>query len=170
MLNMMERLICKIPTLEELNQKWEYEIAHRKGDKENWLIWKQEAVKNFQAGKTLPYYGILNGLIICEATAMLDPNIIQNSEGLVDAHTAYLSAFRTIPEFQGQGYFGTLFRHMLSDLKEKGYTKVTLGVEPREETNRKIYAHYGFSEYIKSAVETYPDGTTIQVDYYGKYI
>ena len=39
---------------------------------------------------------------------------------------------------------------------------------PAEETNKKIYAHYGFNEYIKSATEIYPDGTVIDVDYYGK--
>lgn len=167
---MKDDLLCKIPTLEEFNRKWDYETTRRKGDKRNWLIWKQEAAENFQVGKTIPYYGILKGHIICEATAMLDPETIQNSDGLVGAHTAYLCAFRTLPEFQGKGYFGVLFRYMLHDLKEKGYTKVTLGVEPTEKRNKQIYAHYGFTEHIKSAAETYPDGTVIQVDYYGMYI
>jgi len=56
---------------------------------------------------------------------------------------------------------------MINDLKSKGYEKVTLGVEPTETKNLKIYKHLGFNEYIKFAQETYPDGTVIDVDYYG---
>ena len=167
---MKDELICKIPTLEEMNIKWDYEIDCCKNDKNNWIIWKKENIKNFQEGNIIPYYGILNGVIICEATAMINSKIVQNSDGLVGNNTAYLSAFRTIPEFQGRGYFSILFKYMLNDLKEKGYTKVTLGVEPTEEKNKKIYNHYGFIEYIKSATETYPDGTMIDVEYYGKTI
>ncbi len=32
----------------------------------------------------------------------------------------------------------------------------------------QIYRHFGFTEFIKHGQETYPDGTTIDVDYYGK--
>ena len=67
-------------------------------------------------------------------------------------------------------YFSKLFQFMLKDLRRKGFEKATLGVEPAEEKNRKIYEHYGFTEKIKSSTETYPDGTVIQVDYYGKSI
>ena len=59
---------------------------------------------------------------------------------------------------------------MICDLKGRGYEKVTLGVEPAETDNLKIYQHLGFNEFIKSAKETYPDGTVINVDYYGMCI
>ena len=59
---------------------------------------------------------------------------------------------------------------MLEDLKNRGYEKVTLGVEPEEVKNKQIYAHYGFTEHIKNGVEVYPDGTEIDVEYYGKQI
>lgn len=99
---------------------------------------------------------------------MLHPRIVQNSEGLVDSRTVYLSAFRTIDQFQGKGYFSKLFHFMIDDLRHKGYIKATLGVEPEEKKNKEIYAHYGFTEYIKSDKEYYPDGTVIDVEYYGK--
>lgn len=159
--------LCKIASLDEMNRKWDYEIEHEKLHKENWIIWKEKNLKNFQKGLIIPYYGILDGTIICEATAMLNPEIVQNSEGLVGERLVYLSAFRTIDEYQGKGYFSKLMRFMIEDLKKKGYTKATVGVEPEEEKNKKIYAHYGFTEHIKSATETYPDGTVIHVDYYG---
>lgn len=164
----MNNYCCKIATLEEMNTKWDYEIAHAGEDKESWIIWKKSHIEHMLKGKSLPYYGILNGQIISEATAVLDGSIAQNSDGLVDGKTAYLSAFRTIPEYQGKGYFSKLFWFMFADLKNRGYEKVTLGVEPEEAENKQIYEHYGFTEHIKNGVETYPDGTQIDVEYYGK--
>lgn len=125
--------ICKIASLQEMNTKWEYEIAQSGQDRENWSVWKK-----------------------------------RNSTGLVDSHTVYLSAFRTIDKFQGKGYFSALFHFMIDDLRHKGFTKATLGVEPADEQHKEIYAHYGFTEYIKSGKEYYPDGTVIDVEYYGK--
>lgn len=160
--------LCKIASLEEMNRKWDYEIEHNINDARNWIIWKSHFLENFKNDYIIPYYGILDGNIICEATAMLNSEAVQNSEGLVGNGVVYLSAFRTIEEYQGKGYFSKLMKFMLNDLKQRGIVRVTLGVEPAEETNKKIYAHYGFNEYIKSATEIYPDGTVIDVDYYGK--
>lgn len=160
--------LCKIASLEEMNRKWDYEIEHNINDVRNWIIWKSHFLENFKNDYIIPYYGILDGNIICEATAMLNSEAVQNSEGLVGNGVVYLSAFRTIEEYQGKGYFSKLMRFTLNDLKRRGIVRVTLGVEPAEETNKKIYAHYGFNEYIKSATEIYPDGTVIDVDYYGK--
>ena len=160
--------LCKIASFEEMNRKWDYEIEHNINDARNWIIWKSHFLENFKNDYIIPYYGILDGNIICEATAMLNSEAVQNSEGLVGNGVVYLSAFRTIEEYQGKGYFSKLMKFMLNDLKRRGIVRVTLGVEPAEETNKKIYAHYGFNEYIKSATEVYPDGTVIDVDYYGK--
>ncbi len=164
----MNNFICKIASLEEMNKKWDYEIEHCKNNKNNWIIWKKQAIENTQKGYSIPYYGILNGNIICEATAMLEPKKVQNCEGLVGKNIVYLEAFRTIEEYQGKGYFSKLFKFMIDDLQQRGFKKVTVGVEPKEEKNRQIYEHFGFTEFIKSAQEIYPDGTAIDVDYYGK--
>ncbi len=167
---MKSNYICKIPNIDEMNIKWDYEINHSGEDRNNWIVWKKNNIKNFKKGYIVPYYGILEGIIICEATAIINPKVVQNSDGLVGEDIAYLSAFRMIPEFQGQGYFSILFRYMVSDLKKKGYLKLTLGVEPGEVKNKQIYNHYGFTEYIKTGYEIYPDGTVIEVEYYLKYI
>ncbi len=159
----MQNYICKIATIEEMNIKWDYEISIAINNKENWIVWKEQNIKNYQNGKIIPYYGILDGKIICEATAVLTSDIVQNSDKLVDDTTAYLTAFRTNKEYEGKGYFSKLYKFMEEDLKNKGYTLLTLGVE-----HKKIYNHYGFVEYIKNAKEVYPDGTEIDVEYYGK--
>lgn len=163
----MKEYICKIASLDEIETKWNFEISNHKNN-ENWIIWKNEAIERFTNGQSITYYGVLNGKIISEATAMFENAIVQNSENLVDENTAYLCAFRTVKKHQEKGCFSKLFRFMIDDLKDRGYTKVTLGVEPSDKKNLAIYQKYGFSEYIKSAQEKYPDGTIIDVDYYGK--
>ena len=127
-------------------------------------IWKFENIKKKKKGKV----GLLNSKIICEATAILASNIIQNSKDLVGNGAIYLSGFRTNKEYRGKGYFSKLFKYMINDLKEKGYTKAIVGVEPKELINKEIYNHYGFTEYIKTSSELYPNGTKIEVEYYGK--
>ena len=158
----IDRYICKIPTIAEIEQKWDYEIGLH-SEKENWIVWKDEAIDHYKKGSSIPYYGILDGRIICEATAIIDQSI-ENEK------TVELNAFRTIKEFRGQGYFSRLKDFMLEDLKQKGYTRVIVGVEPCEEINKQIYHHWGFTEFITSETETYPDGTVIIVDYYGTRI
>ena len=57
---------------------------------------------------------------------------------------------------------------MLKDLKQKGHITSAVGVEPEEILNREIYHHWGFTEHVSTGTETYPDGTVIQVEFYGK--
>lgn len=161
----MKEYICKMAAIDEMEVKWNYEIKKHKNS--NWKIWKHESISRVKNGQSIVYYGVLNGEIICEATAMFDKSIVQNCEGLVDDKTVYLCAFRTVEKHQGKGYFSRLFQFMIDDLKRRGYKKVTLGVEPVEIDNLKIYQHLGFDTFIKSAQEIYPDGTVIDVDYYG---
>lgn len=167
---MKNNYICKIASLEEMNIKWDYEIANNPDSQSNWIIWKKGSIENFKNGDIIPYYGILGGKIICEATAMLNPQNVQNFEGLVGADIVYLSAFRTVKEYRGKGYFSVLLKFTLADLRKRGYVRATLGVEPSEKDNKSMYEHFGFADYIKSAKEEYPDGTVIDVDYYVKYL
>ncbi len=156
---------CRIPTAAEMETKWDYEIAHAE-DPAPWRLWKASHIERARLGKSIPYYGFWNGRIICEATAMVSPEVVQNPQGLVDEKTAYLCAFRTVEEFRGQGYFSRLFGFLLEDLKKRGYERLTLGVEPEESENKAIYHHWGFHTLVKSSVEIYPDGSTVRVDYY----
>jgi len=87
-----------------------------------------------------------------------------DSKGVVEI------GYGILEEYQGQGYFSRLFKFMIEDLKSRGYEKVTLGVEPDETKNKSIYFNYGFNEHIKDSKEVYPDGTEIDVEYYGKSI
>ena len=67
---------CKIASIEEMEQKWDYEISQH-SEKRNWIVWKDEAIESARTGLSIPYYGILDGTVICEATAVLNPGFEQ---------------------------------------------------------------------------------------------
>ena len=163
----MEQYICKIANLDEMRLKWQSEIE-RNADDPNWSIWRDEALQNAQMGAWLPYYGILNGEIIAEATAVPNVLYMQNGKAISAEGTAYLFAFRTVEARQGMGWFGKLLRYMLSDLKARGIRHAVVGVEPSEIRNMQMYFHFGFTEYVGYGQDTYPDGQTIEVLYYRK--
>lgn len=95
-----ERYICQIASPEEMNQKWDYEIRQHP-ETENWTVWKGEAIEGFKTSRSIPYYGVLDGTVICEATAVLCPDFPQN--GLkTDEHAVELCAFRTIKAYRGK--------------------------------------------------------------------
>lgn len=169
----MEKYICKIATIGEMEQNWDYLIEIHPNDNA-WKVYKENSINNVKEKKTIVYYGLLNGKVISEATAMLSNLDVQNSDGLVDNNTVYLSAFRTVKKYQGKGYFSKLYKFMENDLKNRGYTRLTLGVEPDEVKNMMIYFKYGFTDYIKTAYEIEPpkneksEPRKIMVNYYAK--
>ena len=159
---------CKIASLEEVASMFDFYIENDPDDRENWIKWKENALDNIRNNRTINYHGVLNGKVICEATAAINGKLIQNSEGLITNDTVYLLAFRTLPEYRDKGYFSKLFNFMINDLKERGYKYATIGVEPDELRNKEIYKHYGFTEHLKDAEEVNPDGSIIDIEYYRK--
>ena len=161
----------KIASLYDIEKRWDTLIKNHPNN-HNWSIWKNDTITNNQNNYRISYYGDLDGLIITEATAIISPldTTISNIEGIISENMAYLTAFRTDSEYQNQGYFSKLYRYMEEDLKSRGFTKLSLGVEPQEVKNIQIYFKYGFTNYIKTATETYPNGETITVNYYYKEI
>ena len=155
----MENYICKIATLEEIIKKCDYEIKSHPGN-EMWNVFKKRAIKKFKERTAITYIGILNDEIICEATAYINIKAfegdISNPEGLLSEEMVYLSGFRTNKEYEGNGYFSKFFKFMEKDLKEKGYNKMCLGVEPNEIRNIQIYFKFGFTNYIKTTIERLP--------------
>lgn len=69
---------------------------------------------------------------------------------------SYLVAFRTNKEYEGKGYFSKLYNFMENDLKQRGYTELSLGVGPEAVRNIEIYFHLGFRDYIKTVIEYEP--------------
>lgn len=154
----MDDFVCKIATIDDLNTKWDYEIKNHPNDN-SWKVWKQEFLDGVSSGNRICFYGFKNGKIITEATAIISTKDLPQSlcdNDLLNKNTAYLVAFRTIKKYQGQGYFSRLYKYMEAYLSKMGFTRLSIGVEPKEVKNILIYFKYGFTNYIKTKTEVYP--------------
>ncbi|MBQ3409358.1 MAG: GNAT family N-acetyltransferase [Clostridia bacterium] len=153
---MEENYICKIANRDELLKRWDYLIEIHPGNNK-WVEFKENALKHFDEKSTISYLGFLNDKSICEITAYIKDSAfigdISDSSGLLNDSMAYLAAFRTNKEFEGKGYFSKLYNFVENDLKEKGYTELSLGVGPEAVRNMEIYFHLGYRDYIKTLIE-----------------
>ena len=161
--------ICKVATREELIKRWKYLINIHQNKKE-WEQYKENAIRNFDAGSTISYLGFLNNRIICEATAYIKESAfigdINEPSGLLNENMAYLAAFRTNHEYEGKGYFGKLYKFVEDDLRKRGYSELSLGVGPEAVRNIEIYFHLGFKDYIKTVTQNkqFNEGSLKQVE------
>ncbi len=155
----MGNYIFRIANRDELLKRWEDLLEVQHGSS-RWAEYRENAIKQFAENSTIPYLGFLDGEIICEATAYIKESAfigdISEPSGLLSDSMAYLAAFRTNKELEGRGYFSRLYRFMENDLKERGYTELSLGVGPDAVRNIEIYFHLGFREYIKTVIEYEP--------------
>ena len=98
----MDNFICKVAPREELLKRWDYLINIHPGNND-WVKYKENAIRNFDDGSTIPYLGLLNDEIICEATAYIGVSVfvgdISEPSGLLNDNMAYLAAFRTNKEY-----------------------------------------------------------------------
>lgn len=158
---------CVIANKELIIKKCDEEIRKHNNSK-IWIDFKEESLRNLDT-RTI-YMGILDGKIITECTAITsdDDLDMQNKDNLIGKNKAYLTAFRINKEYENKGYFSKLYKFMEDDLKRKGFTSLTLGVEPSEVRNMMIYFNWGFINYIKSDYEYYPNNEKILVNYYEK--
>ena len=60
----------------------------------------------------------------------------------------YISYFFLKDEYRNKGLGTKLLDYTLKDLKEKGYTEFTVGVEEKNEIAKHIYFKYGFTKAI----------------------
>ena len=154
---MLDNYKCIIANKNQIIEKWDEEIK-KHNYSEEWKIYKKQSLNNMDT--RIVYMGILDGIIITEATAIISSKdkCMENKDDLVDNGKAYLSAFRTNKEYEKQGYFSKLYKFMENDLKSKGFKSLTLGVEPKEVRNIQIYFNWGFTKYIKTGYCKYADG------------
>lgn len=158
---------CVIADKDLIIKKWDEEIK-KHNNSENWIKFKEKSLRNLN--NRIVYMGILNDRIITESTAIISSNDLdmQNKDNLIGDKVAYLTAFRTNKEYENKGYFSKLYKFMEKDLKNRGFESLTLGVEPSETRNIKIYFKWGFINYIKSDYEYYSENDKILVNYYKK--
>ena len=103
--------------------------------------------ENISAGNAFFWTLDVQGNLIGELYAFfaLEDGAFANGES-----TAYLCAFRVKREYRGQGYGTRLMTAVLSELKERGFTRATIGVSPDEPQNLRLYRRLGFTDKIKA--------------------
>ena len=107
---------------------------------------------------------------------MQNPGDRINDDELVNKKTAFLSSFKINKNYERSSFLTILYKYMENDLKEKGYTRLTLGVEPRNVKKMKLFFSWGFDSFLKTAYEEYPSKTNfgelerIIINYYYKDI
>ncbi|MEW6857272.1 hypothetical protein ABG751_06390 [Streptococcus iniae] len=99
---------CVRASISQMEEKWNTEIANHPNNP-NWINWKAEFIEAQVNGEPCYYYGILNGKIITEATAAFSPKGIQNADGLISNHRAYVMALSNSGRRRRQGLFFTTF-------------------------------------------------------------
>lgn len=158
---------CLIADKELIIRKWDEEIRRHNNSK-MWMEFRDHSLRNMNT--RIVYMGMLGDEIITEATAIISDNDLdmQSKENLVGDKIAYLSAFRTNEEYENKGYFSKLYKYMENDLRKRGFTTLTLGVEPCEVRNIQIYFKWGFTNYIKSDYVGYSNDERVLVNYYKK--
>ncbi len=71
---------------------------------------------------------------------------------------AYLSAFRVHPDYRGQGLGTRLMESVIERIKENGFSEVTIGAYAHEPEIQKLYEKWGFTEFVKEAIEETTEG------------
>lgn len=163
--------ICKQATIEEIIKKWDYEVELHK-DNLLYPFAKKEFVEEALKGTRIAYVGILNGKIICDATAIIKEegilNEAQQKDNLISSERCFLCGLRTNKEYENQGYFSKLYNFMENDLKKKGYKELSLSVDVRETRNLMIYFHLNYTNFIRTEIIHGKDRDYIHNYYYKK--
>lgn len=153
-------MIYRIATRDEVSRQFDWLIDTHE-DKNLWSKFKKNQLGQLDKDQAIPYYGFVEDDCICEAYAVKlkeYPNRV------------YLKAFRTRPEYRDQHYFTGLFNYMIEDLRKRGYTEFSVGVDSEDTVNKSRYFHYGFTKYLSTSPETYSDGSSCLVEYYLKQL
>lgn len=116
------------------------------GNEEEWEKYKTQRLNQFN-NKEIDLYVIeKENSFIGELTVnYLSHNLL--AEAITNIRV-YLEAFRISKYYQKKGFGQELLKYAINDLKEKGYTEFTIGVEEDNQIAKHIYNKLGFIEKI----------------------
>lgn len=155
----------RLATAEDLEKLWNRNITEHPDDP-RWKQWKTEYIANHLIGKSASFAVVIDGEPVGEGTLLFsgDCSAIGRRTALADGVTvANVNALRIRGEDEGQGHMSALVRLMERAAVERGYSRLTIGVEARETRNLAIYLHWGYTDFVMSAEE---DGELVL--YYAK--
>jgi len=116
------------------------------GSRELWNKYKKERENRLQ-NKEIDIYVIeKENEIIGEITVNYISHELETEA--ITNRRVYFEAFRVEKQYKGNGLGQRLLCYAINELKERGYTEFTIGVESDNEIAKHIYFKYGFTEVI----------------------
>ncbi len=113
---------------------------------EKWQKYSNQRLKQFEE-KDIDVYTIEHdGSFIGEVTAIYSNHTLPTET--IPNVRAYFEAFRVSEEHQNKGLGQGLMKYAINDLKKRGYSEFTIGVEEDNEVAKHIYFKLGFTEEI----------------------
>ncbi|MDR0449133.1 MAG: GNAT family N-acetyltransferase [Rickettsiales bacterium] len=163
-------MVCKEASLQDLELRWDKDIAENAGD-DRWSAWKKRSILENRNGLIKTFCALDKEDIVGVGTLALDPASGQlNGNGsLANKDTANVCALRVDEKYQGKGIASGLVRFAEAWALGHGIKNLTIGVEPKDVKNMQIYFHLGFTEFIMWNKEKYsPEDEPVLVLYYRK--
>ena len=133
-------MVIRKATGKEMLELWGYQDAESASPTARFFY------KNVNEGNAIFWTAEDEGKLIGELYVFLNLDDKDFADG---QNTAYLCAFRVQEKYRRQGIGTLLIETAGKDLKERGFTGVTIGVEEEEELNVKLYKRLGFNSKIK---------------------
>lgn len=111
-----------------------------------WPKYRKQRLEQFVKGDAEAYVVDNDGRIVGEITATFVNGDLEQET--IPRVRVYLQAFRVLPDFQGQGLGTKLLQFVVNELRSRGYTEFTIGVEENNSIARHIYEKLGFVDKI----------------------
>lgn len=113
---------------------------------EKWQKYSDQQLKQFEE-RDIDVYAIEHGgEFIGEITAIYSNHTLPTET--IPYIRAYFEAFRVREEYQNKGLGQGLMEYAIDDLKKRGYSEFTIGVEEDNEVAKHIYFKLGFTEVV----------------------
>lgn len=158
----------KIATMEELERRWDINIANNIGDN-RWVDWKTMFIDDNKTGKCKTFVVLCGEEPVGEGTLLFSPEKVQGRTELADGvNIANINALRIEKSHEGKGHISKLVKLMEQYAIDNGYKTLTIGVEAKETRNIAIYLHWGYTTFVTSEIsEIEEEGLVL---YYSKLL
>ena len=124
-------------------------------DQETFMKQRIDKIKN---GTQSIYVLEEDRIFIAEVTIVYDEQ--HYTEYTIPNQRVYAEALRVLTEYQSKGLGQYFMQEVIKQVKEEGYTEMTIGVEDDNLKAKHIYEKLGFTEFIKRDKGSFED------DYY----
>ncbi|MCL1859077.1 MAG: GNAT family N-acetyltransferase [Oscillospiraceae bacterium] len=142
----------KAASIEELERRWDINIANNPGDN-RWVDWKTQYIENNKTGKCKTFVVLFDGEPIGEGTLLFSPECVRgNIEHADGINRANINALRIEKAHEGKGHISKLVKLMEQYAIDNGYKTLTIGVEATETRNMAIYLHWGYTTFVTSEI------------------